>query len=258
MFDYLLKIFYTLYMRKILICFAYKGTNYSGYQKQPNKITVQSVLEDCLSKVLKENINIIASGRTDAGVHALKQYAHFECENKIDLNKLPTALNTFLPPDIRVYSAKEVDGLFNARTSAKTKTYMYVFCKDKIINPMLFDMVSKLEYNVDINLIKNCMEKIIGTHNFKAFCSSKTCATSFIRTIYDFTMEEKQNYLIFKISGNGFLYNMVRIIIGTIIDIARRHLDISCIEDMFKTGNRALGGKTVDGRGLYLFDVKYE
>ncbi len=245
-------------MRKILICFAYKGTNYSGYQKQPNKVTVQSVLEDCLNKVLKEKVNIVASGRTDAGVHALKQYAHFECENKISLDKLPTALNTFLPPDIRVYSAKQVDSSFNARTSAKTKIYMYVFCKDKIVSPMLFDMVSKLDYKIDIDVVKKCIEKIKGTHNFKAFCSSKTDVTNFTRTIYDFSLEEKQNYLIFKISGNGFLYNMVRIIIGTIIDIARAHLDISCIDEMFKTGNRALGGKTVDGRGLYLFDVKYD
>ncbi len=244
-------------MRKILICFAYKGTNYSGFQKQPNKVTVQSVLEECLNKVLKENVSIVASGRTDAGVHALKQYAHFECENKISLDKLPTALNTFLPPDIRVYFAKQVDSLFNARTSAKTKTYMYVFCKDKIINPMLCDMVTKLDYQIDIDVVKKCMEKIKGTHNFKAFCSSKTNATSFDRTIYDFSLEEKQNYLIFKISGNGFLYNMVRIIVGTIIDIARGRLNISCIDEMFKTGNRGLGGKTVDGKGLYLFDVKY-
>ena len=244
-------------MKNILICFAYKGTNYSGFQKQPNKATIQSVLEESLSHVLKEDIKITASGRTDAKVHALKQYANFYCENSINVNKIPFAVNSFLPLDIRVFTAKEINENFNARKSAKTKTYMYVFCKDKIINPLYYDMIAPLKYEVNLNIIKQCVKLICGTHNFKAFCSSSASSTNFIRTIYEFNVEEKDKYLIFKITGNGFLYNMVRIIVGTIIDISRGKLDISCIEKMFETGNRQYGGQTARACGLYLYDVKY-
>lgn len=244
-------------MKRILICFGYKGTNYNGYQKQPGKITIQSIIEDALLKITGENITIHSSGRTDAKVHALKQYAHFDSNTNIKMEKLPFALNTYLPQDIRVFWAKEVESNFHARYDVKKKTYMYVFCLDKIVSPLVCDMVTPLCYDLDFVKIQNAIGLIKGTHNFRAFCSSGTNATDFERTIFDITFEQKNNYLIFKVSGNGFLYNMVRIIIGTLVDIGRGKMDIENITKMLETGERKFGGKTVIPNGLYLFDVEY-
>ncbi len=244
-------------MNRFLICIAYKGTNYCGFQIQKNGNSIQSVLQDCLKRVFNEDITIFPSGRTDAGVHALKQYAHFDTSKNIPTDKIVSALNTFLPNDIRIYFAKQVDGNFHARFNVIKKTYMYVFSTSKITNPLFYDLVEKLDYKVDLQLIKLAIQKLKGEHNFKAFCSSKSSAVNFVRTIYDITVETKGDYLIFKVCGNGFLYNMVRIIIGTLIDIGRGQLGVDVIDKMFETGDRSYGGKTASQKGLYLFDVEY-
>lgn len=243
-------------MKRILICFGYKGSAYSGYQKQPNKATIQQVIEDVASKIFNETISIYASGRTDAGVHAIKQYAHFDISSNIDINKIPRALNTYLPPDIKVYSATQVDDNFHARYNVFKKTYMYVFSKN--INPLIYDMVTPLNYNLDFELLNKAIRLLKGTHNFKAFCSANTNSVDFTRTIYDIIVEQKQDYVIFKLTGNGFLYNMVRIIVGTLVDVARGAKKLEDVQKMLETGDRSYGGKTVSPTGLYLFDVEYK
>ena len=162
-----------------------------------------------------------------------------------------------MPQDIRVKIAKEVDENFSARFSAKEKTYLYVVRQGEIASPILWDMVANYPYKLDEQKIDDCVKKFVGTHNFKAFASSDTDVKDFNRTIYNFTFQKKDNFLIFKITGNGFLYNMVRIIIGTILDIARGKLDIDIIDKMFETGDRSIGGKTAKPNGLYLYDVEY-
>ena len=230
---------------------------YSGFQCQNNYKTIQEEVQKAIKQIFNEDVIIYASGRTDAGVHAVKQCAHFDTEKNIKIQNIPPALNTYLPEDIRILDAKEVNDNFHARFSVKKKTYMYVFSMNKITSPLVSDLVCPLEYNININLIQEACKKLIGTHNFKAFCSSGTNSTNFERTIFEISCEQKQNYLIFKITGNGFLYNMVRIIVGTLIDIGRGKLNINCIENMLKTGDRSLGGKTAKSNGLYLYDIEY-
>ena len=235
--------------------FSYKGTNYNGYQVQNNKKTIQGCIEQVLSKILNENIKIYASGRTDAGVHAINQYAHFDTQTTMQLDNLQKSLNCLLPKDIKVKNLKVVDDNFNARFDVKKKTYIYVMNKN--VQPLLCDLVSKLDYNIDIKLAKKSLKKLIGKHDFKGFCSSNNQTKNFIRVIYSAKLIQKNSYLIFKITGSGFLYNMVRIIVGTVIDIAREKLSLDIIDKMLKTGNRSLGGKTASEVGLFLYDVEY-
>ncbi len=244
-------------MRRILICFGYKGTGYAGYQKQPGKNTIQEKLENAIQSVTKEKITVFASGRTDAGVHAIKQYAHFDTQSRIKTEKIVEALNTFLPQDIRVFSAKEVDENFNARFNAKKKTYIYVFSTQQVLNPLFYDMATELKYKLDFDKVEQAMNMLKGEHNFKAFCSSGSSVENFERTIFDFSLQKQGDYLVFKVTGNGFLYNMVRIMIGTIVDVGRGKLELDNIQKMFETGERKYGGKTVSANGLYLYDVEY-
>ena len=245
-------------MRNILLELSYKGTNYKGFQRQKNtQETIENYLANAIKNVFCEDVKITASGRTDAGVHALKQCVNFQTSKNIQTQNIPRALNTYLPQDIRVKIAKEVDENFSARFSAKKKTYLYVVRQGEIVSPILWDMVANYPYKLDEQKIDDCVKKFVGTHNFKAFASSNTDVKDFNRTIYNFTFQKKDNFLIFKITGNGFLYNMVRIIIGTILDIARGKLDIDIIDKMFETGDRSIGGKTAKPNGLYLYDVEY-
>ena len=245
-------------MRNILLELSYKGTNYKGFQRQKNtQETIENYLANAIKNVFCEDVKITASGRTDAGVHALKQCVNFQTSKNIQTQNIPRALNTYLPQDIRVKIAKEVDENFSARFSAKKKTYLYVVRQGEIASPILWDMVANYPYKLDEQKIDDCVKKFVGTHNFKAFASSNTDVKDFNRTIYNFTFQKKDNFLIFKITGNGFLYNMVRIIIGTILDIARGKLDIDIIDKMFETGDRSIGGKTAKPNGLYLYDVEY-
>lgn len=245
-------------MRNILLELSYKGTNYKGFQRQKNtQETIENYLANAIKNVFCEDVKITASGRTDAGVHALKQCVNFQTSKNIQTQNIPRALNTYLPQDIRVKIAKEVDENFSARFSAKKKTYLYVVRQGEIASPILWDMVANYPYKLDEQKIDDCVKKFVGTHNFKAFASSNTDVKDFNRTIYNFTFQKKDNFLIFKITGNGFLYNMVRIIIGTILDIARGKLDIDIIDKMFEIGDRSIGGKTAKPNGLYLYDVEY-
>lgn len=244
-------------MKRILLTLSYKGTNYCGFQIQNNGISIQQVLENALEKLFLKPIKVYASGRTDAGVHALKQKVHFDCEISFSIERLSMAINNFLPNDIRVLDAIEVPQDFHARFSAKRKTYMYVFTKGQIVSPILYDLVSKLDFNVNIQTMQKESLKLLGEHDFTAFCASNSGAKDFVKTIYDITIEEKSNYLIFKICGSGFLYNMVRIIVGTFIDIGRGKLPTDVIDKMLESGDRRIGGMTADAKGLYLYDVNY-
>ena len=244
-------------MKRVLICFGYKGTKYSGYQKQPSKITVQELLESAIQKVTNEKTTIYSSGRTDAGVHAIKQYAHFDTNSNVSVQKLPQAINTYLPDDIRVFEVKIVDESFHARFNVKKKTYIYVFSTCNTPSPLFYDMVTPLKYNLDMQKVNDAIKLIKGKHNFKAFCSSGTSAKDFDREIFDIQVINQSNYLVFKVTGNGFLYNMVRIIVGTLVDVGRGKIQLKNIEEMFKTGDRSLGGKTLPAQGLYLFDIEY-
>ena len=237
---------------------SYEGSGYCGFQKQPNKITIQSLLEDSLEKVLSVRTDIVASGRTDAGVSALEQVCHFDCEKELETRRVVGYMNSLLPSDIRVLDIKVVDSNFHARFSAKKKTYEYYFYISKEIIPVYEKFSTLVGYNVDVNLMKTACKNFLGTYDFSAFCASNTSAVDKVRTIYDIDiLTVNDNVYKLTITGNGFLYNMVRIIMGTLVDIGRGRIDIGNLPLIIERCDRKMAGKTIDAKGLYLKKVEY-
>ena len=242
---------------RILICFSYNGACYSGFQKQNNAKSIQQTIETALSEKLGQQISLTAPGRTDAGVHALCQYAHFDANLSFPAEKIVQIAKVVLPEDIKVYSAIQVADDFHARKNVKQKTYMYVFNKNPKLIPFLKGTTTFLEHQLDIQKMKQASKNLVGTHNFKAFCSAGSAVKDFNRTIYSIDIAESEDNVVIKVCGNGFLYNMVRIIVGTLVDIGTNKLSVDCIEKMIETGDRNLGGRTAKPQGLYLYSVEY-
>lgn len=243
-------------MKNILFGVSYLGTNYAGWQKQDNALGIQEVIEGAMQKIGIKNAEIFASGRTDSGVHALEQCFNANIDFS-DISKLPIALNSKLPNDIRILWAKEVDSDFHARFSAHKKTYVYRIKIGEVESP--FDSLYTTYINGSLDFVKmqEATKYFVGEHNFKAFCSSHTTTPDFVRTIYYFNIVKKDNLLEFEICGNGFLYNMVRIIVGTIIEVGKNKLKITDISKIFDSCNRELAGKTMPAKGLILKNVEY-
>ncbi len=244
---------------KVKLTITYDGTNYCGWQVQPNGITVQQEIESALYKLTGENIKVVGSGRTDAGVHAIGQVAHFFREKQnIPAEKYAFALNAILPDDIKVIKSEIAPGDFDARKSAKKKTYEYGFYISETLLPLKERYRTWLERTPDLEKMKECAKVLIGEHDFKGFCASGGSAKTTVRTIYNIDIEKNGKELDFYITGNGFLYNMVRILVGTLIAVGNGKLEKTDIENMLKTGERSLGGKTLPAKGLKLYSVCYE
>lgn len=261
-------------MQKVKIKVEYKGTNFSGWQKQKSSRTVQYVLEEVLSSFLGEAICLVASGRTDAGVYAKGQIAHFETNAKFDFKKLPQALEKFLPNDISVTHAEIVNNDFHARYCVKQKTYHYMCYTSKVKSALLDEFALQIKSDLDIEKIQKAMKYFVGTYDFTSFCTAKKDDEKTfekmhnnsnlpqdkignVRTIFNFELEQKENILTFKITGNGFLHNMVRIIIGTVISVGQGKTDLQSLPKIFEQKNRIYAGKTVKPNGLILWDVEY-
>ena len=235
----------------------YDGENYAGFQIQPNALTVQECTEKALSDLFGVATKITASGRTDSGVSARGQVIHFDSDTEIAEDKIPFALKSFLPNDIAVISCVKVNDEFHARFSAKAKNYSYQICITKINRP-LYKKHYQYPYNIDLDLLNAALLKIKGKHNFKAFMSSGSDISNFEREIYDIELIKTANdCFTIKITANGFLYNMVRIIVGTALDIARGKIDIANLDKMFESGDRNLGGHTAPPEPLTLEEVFY-
>ena len=242
----------------IKLTVTYDGTNYCGWQIQPNKSTVQETIEDALYKLTGEKIKVIGSGRTDAGVHAEGQVAHFKRENEnIPPEKYAIALNIILPDDVKIVKSERVDDDFSARRSAKKKTYIYRTYVSEALLPLKDRFALQLEKQPDVLAMRECAKLIEGEHDFKAFCSSGTAVKTTTRTVYSIGIEEQGNEIIFSVTGSGFLYNMVRIIVGTLLFVGRGKIGKAEVEEMLNTGKRALGGKTIPAKGLTLLSVEY-
>ena len=242
----------------IKLTVTYDGTNYCGWQIQPNKSTVQETIEDALYKLTGEKIKVIGSGRTDAGVHAEGQVAHFKRENEnIPPEKYAIALNIILPDDVKIVKSERVDDDFSARRSAKKKTYIYRTYVSEALLPLKDRFALQLEKQPDVLAMRECAKLIEGVHDFKAFCSSGTAVKTTTRTVYSIGIEEQGNEIIFSVTGSGFLYNMVRIIVGTLLFVGRGKIGKAEVEEMLNTGKRALGGKTIPAKGLTLLSVEY-
>lgn len=246
-------------MRTILLTIQYNGSAFSGWQKQNNAITVQEVLEEKISKLLKHPISLEASGRTDAGVHAIAQTAHFQTNSDFDVQKLPKAINHGLNPNVSITKAQEKPSTFHARFSVKQKTYLYRTYASEIQLPLLESNFQRINPKVleNIEAMKKASTYLLGTHNFKAFCASATSVKTFERTIFDIKIKKSKNKIDFLVTGSGFLYNMVRIIVGTLLKVGEGKIKPEEIQDIIKSQNRKNAGKTMPAKALYLYKVKY-
>ncbi len=244
---------------KIMLTVSYDGTAYSGWQIQPNADTVQERIEKAIFSVTGEKTKVTGSGRTDSGVHAKGQTAHFSVEKQsIPAEKYAKALNAYLPKDIRVLSSKQVDDRFDACRTAKKKTYKYSCYISDIELPLKERYTVRIDSGLDIEKIKQGANIFLGTHDFKGFCSTGSSIKTTTRTIYSLDVNFNGLDLIFSITGNGFLYNMVRIIVGTLIKLGENKCELNDIKKMLELGERELGGKTLPAKGLCLDNVVYE
>lgn len=243
---------------RILLTVTYDGSNFCGWQVQKNGRSVQSVLETALTELTGEKIKVTGSGRTDAGVHAEKQFAHFDVEKStIPAEKFYKALNTLLPEDVKVLSSKEVNSDFNARKSAKWKTYRYSFYISPVELPLKEKYAQRIDKKLDVELMRKSAELFVGEHDFKCFCASGSSVKTTVRKIKEILIQEKEDSLKITVTGNGFLYNMVRILSGTLLAIGQGKISEENVKEMLAFGKRKLGGKTLSAKGLCLVSVEY-
>lgn len=246
-------------MNRLKCSISYDGTNFSGFQIQPNDRTIQGDIENALKKLHKgEDIRIQASGRTDAGVHAYGQVIHFDSPLIIPTASWINALNTLLPADIVVNDVEGVDENFHARYNVVKKEYRYFLINDKNRNVFRKDYSYHYPYPIKLDQLIEATKYLLGTHDFTSFCSTKTDKENKIRTIKEIEVSKDGNEIVFRFVGNGFLYNMVRIIVGTLLKVGQGKLSPKDIEMILQQKDRQSAGKTAPAHGLYLWKVWYE
>lgn len=244
-------------MRNLRLDICYDGTRYKGWQRLPGaENTIQGKLETVLSRILEEDITVAGSGRTDAGTHAMGQVASFHCTGKMPAEEILANLRRYLPEDIGVYSCKEVSERFHARLNAKEKTYRYRIWNAE--SPCVFDRkyVHIDPRPLDIDAMKTGADLFVGTHDFSAFCGNKNMKKSTQRHISSFMVERVGEEVRFTVTGNGFLHHMVRIMVGTLLEVGRGERRIDSIPELFG-GKREDAGQLIPACGLCLMEVKY-
>lgn len=247
-------------MRNICLKLSYSGKNYHGWQVQKNALTVQEVFQSALKEVLKEEaVEIKGCSRTDTGVHANEYFVSFKTNSPISLERLPFALNYFLPKDISAKSALEVPMDFHARYSCISKEYIYKIWNNKVRNPFLDGYVFHYWYNIDVNFLNECASYFVGEHDFTSFCTlDKREKKSLVRKVEYFKIFKEDEFLIFKVKANGFLYNMVRIMVGTLLRFNKNKENPKKISDIILAKDRSKAGPTAVSCGLYLNKVFYK
>ena len=246
-------------MERIKLVVQYDGKEFKGWQIQPSKRTVQGELEKVLEFLLKENVHTFASGRTDSGVSSFGQVVHFDTEQSVNTKKLLVSLNGLLPEDIAVTDCEKVPESFDARFSVKEKTYQYRFYVSRFRLPLLEDRAFRANDNVSIEKMNDACKFFLGTHDFGSFVSKKSGKTDFVRTIFDAKIVELGDGLFaFEVTGNGFLYNMVRIMFGTILKAGYGQIQPQDITEILNGKNRSLAGKTMPPKGLVMKKVSYK
>ena len=243
-------------MRILGVC-SYKGTNYYGWQKQVGFVSVQSTIEGVLSKVYDMPISITGSGRTDAGVHALRQYFHFDTDKEKDLKQLAYALNKMLPEDIKILSFEKVRDDFHARYSAKKKIYEYrIVLKNK--DPFMEQLAFVYPMDFDFDLFKKALDKFVVRHNYQDFTSKEEDEGGFVREIYEIKVSKEDNNISIRFEGNGFMRYQIRNMIGAAINVANKKEDISFVDYHLKEDKpREIVSYKAPANGLYLVDVVY-
>lgn len=243
--------------RRILLTIEYDGTNYSGWQIQKNGPSIQEEIEKALLKAEKSRIRVTGASRTDAGVHALCQRAHFDTQGKIPVFKYPFVLNTLLPYDISVSNAMQVPGDFNARFCAESKTYTYRIYNSRQRSALKERFFWHVPLELNMDKMQEAAFALLGEHDFTAFSASGGTHKSPVRKIYSIDLTKDKHDIAVRVSGSGFLYNMVRIIAGTLVQAGLNKISKSDIERAFITGDRRLLGATAPAKGLELTEVNY-
>ena len=229
-----------------------------GWQKQPNKLNIQGEIETVIENITKEEVDLIASGRTDAGVHALGQVANFKTNSNIPIEKIAIAINSQLKNSIRIKNAEEVPEKFHSRYNCKRKTYRYIIDNSKYGSSIYRNLTYHMPIKLNVNEMKKAIKYFEGEHDFKAFKSSGTSSKSSVRTIYKAEIRQKDENIIIELTGNGFLYNMVRIISGTLVDVGLGKIKADDIIKIIEDQDRKKAGKTLPPQGLFLVKVEYE
>ncbi|MBQ8196970.1 MAG: tRNA pseudouridine(38-40) synthase TruA [Clostridia bacterium] len=244
---------------RIKITVSYDGTNYCGWQVQPSGVSVQSVLADAIEKLTGERTTVTGSGRTDAGVHAKGQVAHFDVENStIPPENFYKALNTVLPFDIKVLDSERAQDSFHACRGAKKKTYCYTLYNGQVDMPLYDRYAVKIEKPLDLTAIEKVKKEFIGEHDFKCFNASGGGAKTTVRTIYDIKVVTSGDFVKFYVTGNGFLYKMVRSLVGFLVAVGENKANEKDALEMLSKGTRTNKVKTLSARGLCLESVVYE
>ncbi len=245
-------------MRNLLFRCSFDGTNYFGFQKQKKFISVEETLEKAFLEQTGEQVTIIGCGRTDSGVHAMNFYFNTVVESAIPEERFPLALNCILPEDIAIHACREVPMDFHARYHTKGKTYRYQIWNDRTRNGLLAKRAYFYPGALDLEKMRRAARDLCGTHDFSAFMAAGAQVKSPVRTIYDVTLEREGSLITLEVTGNGFLYNMVRIITGTLLTIGRGAFPEDGIPTLLAGRDRRKAGLTVPPHGLYLKDVYYD
>ena len=244
-------------MRNLRLDICYDGTRYKGWQRLPGvENTIQGKLEQTLSRILEETVEVTGSGRTDAGTHAVGQVANCHCQSSMPCDEILEQLRRYLPEDIGIYSVKNASPRFHARLNAKTKTYRYRIWNSN--EPCVFDRryVCVDSRDLDLGAMQHAASFFLGEHDFSAFCANKNMKKSTIRYIQDFSVDKLGQEIVFTVTGNGFLHNMVRIMVGTLLEVGRGERTAESIPELFGAP-RSRAGVLMDSRGLCLMEVTY-
>lgn len=244
-------------MKKVMLTVAYDGTNYHGWQVQPNGETIEGILNRCLSELLGEDVKVTGASRTDAGVHALGNVAVFDTDSPIPADKMAYALNRRLPEDIKIQKSEEVDGAFHPRHAVSRKTYEYrIYCAP-------FPMPVRRLYSyftyvpMNIGFMQEAAKHLIGTHDFKSFCSAEAQVETTVRQIDSLDVSMEGREIVIRVTGRGFLYNMVRIIAGTLMEAGRGQIAPEEVQRILEARDRQAAGPTAPACGLTLVEITY-
>lgn len=244
-------------MKRVMLTVAYDGTNYHGWQLQPNVVTVESVLNDALTDLFQEDIKVIGASRTDTGVHALGNIAVFDTQARMPGEKVSYALNQRLPEDIRIQNSCEVPLDFHPRRQNSRKTYEYKILNCEFPQPVM-RLYSHFTYvPLDVERMQRAAGYFVGKHDFKSFCSVNTVAETTVREIFELTVEKQENLITIRVTGSGFLYNMVRIIAGTLMEVGRGNIEPEEIPEILNALDRTKAGPTAPACGLTLVRYQY-
>ena len=244
-------------MRHLLIYLRYNGANYHGWQVQANAVSVQQVLQDAIERVFGARLPVTGCSRTDAGVHAHMYACNFRTESLLPCEKVPLALNANLPDDIGVYACREVPPDFHARYSCAAKRYVYRIRNSALRDPFETGLAAVVRFPLDETVLHAEAQDFLGTHDFAAFAAAGGSVEDTVRTVTHAAVTRSGDTVCFEVQADGFLYNMVRIMVGTLLDIASGKLERGCIPDILRSCDRSRAGVTAPPQGLYLQEVVY-